>query len=230
MGDSALPPLLLRPGDPIRFPDPRRSDADGLVAVGGDLAADRLLAAYAAGIFPWFGRETPPLWWSPDPRAVLQLETLHVSRRLARRMRQRPFTLTWNQSFGQVMWECVEQRDDGVWIVPEMIKAYTLLHRVGHAHSIEVWRRARLVGGLYGVQRGRLFAAESMFSRENDASKIALVSGVRALFRAGVELFDVQFVTPHLASLGARSWPRETYLAHLPEVVHRNLDLSNVIL
>jgi len=226
--DPPLPiPLALKPGDPPVFPDPRRADGDGLIAIGGDLSEARLAAAYDHGIFPCHGPDSPPIWWSPDPRAVLQPETLHVSRRLKRRLRQRPFQLTWNRAFLKVMRACGRDRADGRWIVPDMLRAYHRIHEQGWSHSLEVWQDARLVGGLYGVQRGRLFAAESMFHLVTDASKIALVSAVRALHSAGIELFDVQYLTPHLASLGAREWPRDAYLERLGELVGSPLDLSD---
>jgi leucyl/phenylalanyl-tRNA--protein transferase len=221
-------PVFLEPGCPPVFPDPRRSDAEGLVAVGGDLSVPRLLAAYERGIFPWYDENVVPLWWSPDPRAVLPLEGLHVSRRLARRLRRGEFTLTWNRAFRAVMACCAVGRYDGTWILPEMIEAYGELNRLGHAHSIEVWAGSQLVGGLYGVQRGGLFAAESMFHRCTDASKVALVSIVRSLFRRGIELFDVQFLTPHLATMGARNWRREDYLRRLAEVRQKEVDLEGL--
>lgn len=205
-------PAVIVPGGPLEFPDPERSNAEGLVAVGGDLSPERLLLAYERGIFPWYSEGLPPLWWSPDPRAVIDVASLHVSKRLARELRQVRFRVTFNRAFERVMIECGEEREGGTWILPEMVTAYTRLHELGHAHSVEVWRDERLVGGLYGVQRGALFAAESMFHRETSASKVALVTAVRRLFAAGVTLFDVQFVTPHLESLGAYTIPRTEYL------------------
>jgi len=205
-------PAVIVPGGPLIFPDPELSNAEGLIAVGGDLSPERLLLAYERGIFPWYSEGLPPLWWSPDPRAVIDPLTLHVSKRLARELRQQRFRVTLNRAFERVMIECGEEREGGTWILPEMVTAYTRLHELGHAHSVEVWRGERLVGGLYGVQRGALFAAESMFHRETSASKVALVTAVRRLFAAGITLFDVQFVTPHLESLGAYTVSRAEYL------------------
>ena len=220
-------PLALRPGDPPVFPDPLLADGGGLMAIGGELSSARLAAAYDQGIFPCYGPDSPPVWWSPDPRAVLQQKTLHVPRRLQRRLQRRPFRITWNRAFRSVMEACNRNREDGHWIVPEMIEAYVAIHEQGWCHSLEIWQADSLVGGLYGVQRGRLFAAESMFHRVTDASKIALVSAVRALFAAGIELFDVQYLTPHLASLGAREWSRDTYLERLSEVIRAPLELCD---
>lgn len=181
--------------------------------MGGDLSLPRLLLAYQSGIFPWYDHGLPPLWWSPDPRGVIELENLHVSRSLRRA--QKRFEVTANRAFRLVMSECGRQRRGGTWILPEMLEAYTRLHEHGHAHSVEVWHDGRLVGGLYGVRCGRLFAAESMFHRERDASKVALVASVQSEFADGVQLYDVQFVTPHLASMGATELSRAQYLARL---------------
>lgn len=221
-------PRFLEKGGPIGFPDPRLADADGLVAVGGDLSVARLIEAYRSGIFPWFDVDTPPLWWSPDPRGVLPIESLHVSRRLARKLRTPEHRTTWNRAFRRVMQECASGRSDGTWILPEMVDAYCDLHAAGRAHSLEVWRGAELVGGVYGVQVGGLFAAESMFHRESDMSKVALVTLVTRLFAAGVRVFDVQFVTPHLASLGAVEWPRDVYLERVRAAVDVRVDLADL--
>ncbi len=222
-------PVLLPPGCPAWFPDPRGADADGLVALGADLDLERVLLAYRMGIFPWYGDDLPPMWWSPDPRAVIPVDGVHVARRLRRRLRQGRFRLTWNRAFEEVMRACATERHDGTWIVPEMIAAYVRLHRAGHAHSLEVWDAdGALVGGIYGVQRGGLFAAESMFHRRTDASKIALVACVRTVAAAGVGLFDVQLPTDHLASMGAVKMSRFGYLTRLATVVDRQIDLRAV--
>ena len=210
----AMRPVVLSPGSRPGFPDPRLADHDGLIAVGGDLQVERLLLAYEMGIFPWFDEGMPALWWSPDPRAVMDLEHLHVSRSLRRKLRTAAFSLTLNTAFTQVMRACAD-RPEGTWVTDDMVTAYGRLHTLGHAHSVEVWRGRELVGGLYGVQRGGLFAAESMFHRTTDASKIALVAAIRTLFAAGIELFDVQFLTPHLESLGAYELARDVYLDRL---------------
>jgi leucyl/phenylalanyl-tRNA---protein transferase len=207
-------PALILPGGPIAFPDPEESDDDGLLAVGGDLSPERLMHAYREGIFPWYDEGVPPLWWSPNPRAVIESTGLHVSRSLRRALRQERFTVTFDRDFEAVIRAC-GRREAGTWIIPEMIDAYLGLHRDGIAHSFEVWAGDELVGGLYGVACGTLFAAESMFHVATDASKVALAYAVRTLFAAGVELFDVQLLTSHLASMGATEIPRHAYLARV---------------
>lgn len=216
-------PLLIPPGGPIVFPEPDAADDEGLLAVGGDLSLERLLAAYDLGIFPWYDEGLPPLWWSPDPRAVMDPPHLHVSRSMRRLLRQGRFELSFDRAFASVMQACGEQREGGTWILPEMLEAYVALHRAGHAHSFEVWQSGELVGGLYGVHRGGLFAAESMFHWAPNASKVALIASVLALFRAGIVLYDVQFLTPHLTSLGAFEIRRRDYLHRLQRA--RNLDV-----
>ncbi len=220
-------PAFLLPGAPVWFPDPQMADEDGVVALGADLSATRLLHAYDRGIFPWFEGELPPIWWSPDPRAVITVETLHVSRRLERRLKQGRFRFTWDFAFAEVMTECGAMRPEGTWITDEMLSAYVRLFELGHAHSLEVWVGDRIVGGTYGVHRGGVFAAESMFHRERDASKAAVVALVRTLERSGVDLVDVQMMTTHLESIGAVEWPRERYLAALSERVSRAVDLTD---
>ena len=223
-------PVLLSSDAPPVFPDPRRGDDEGLVAIGGDLSSERLRAAYAAGIFPWYNDGFPVLWWSPNPRAVLPAEELHVSRSLARRLAKRDYAVTWNLAFAEVIAACGQGRKGGTWIVPEMRLAYQRLHHAGHAHSVEVWQSNRLVGGLYGVQSGALFAAESMFHRETDASKIAVVAASRSLRRAGIEVFDVQFATPHLRSLGVKEISRDDYLGRVARASRQRLDLTRLVL
>lgn len=213
--------MILDPSGPPAFPDPRLADARGLVAAGGALLPEWLLMAYERGIFPWYDDDMPPLWWSPDPRAVLDPASLRVSRSMRRFFRTSEFTLSFDRAFADVMRACGEEREDGTWILPEMLDAYIRLHELGHAHSVEVWNGSDLVGGLYGVQRGALFAAESMFHRETNASKLALVSAVRTLFAAGVTLFDVQFLTPHLESLGTYTIRRAEYLNRLAAAAER---------
>ena len=220
----------MSPGlDAQGFPDPRAADAEGLVAVGLPLTRARMLHAYAHGIFPWPHGNLPMLWFSPDPRAVLQVDTLHVSRRLARTLRQGRFTLSWNRCFARVVQECARRRREGTWIVPELAAAYLDLHQSGAAHSLEVWRDEALVGGLFGIQRGALFCGDSMFSRVSDASKVALVACVRSVFAAGVRLFDVQLLTPHLARMGAREWARDHYLAAAARAVTMPVDLGGIV-
>jgi leucyl/phenylalanyl-tRNA---protein transferase len=222
-------PAFLRPDGAPRFPDPEQFDREGLVAVGGDLSTQRLLLAYGSGIFPWYSEGYVPMWWSPDPRALFDPLHLHVSRSLQKRLRRGGFQLTWNRCFPRVMTECGRERKEGTWVIPEMVEAYTRLHREGHAHSLEVWQGADLVGGTYGVQVGGLFAAESMFHRSTDMSKVAVVALVRSLFAAGIELLDVQFVTPHLATLGAFSVPRSEYLRRLSVACERAVDLRELV-
>lgn len=221
------PPHYVEPGGPLYFPSPDAYDDEGLVAVGGDLSVPRLLLAYDSGIFPWYDEGLPPLWWSPNPRAVIEPAALHVSRSMQRVIRQGTFRVTWNRAFGAVMRGCAD-REEGTWIVPEMLEAYSELHQLGHAHSLEVWRGSELVGGLYGVQRGGLFAAESMFHRATNASKLALIALVRALAPRGIELIDTQLLTPHLASLGATAIPRREYLGRLTRARHLDVRLDGL--
>lgn len=205
----------LSPGDPPdSFPDPQSAltEPDGLLAVGGDLSPDRLLAAYRCGVFPWFNDDQPILWWSPDPRAVLLPGELHASRSLRRRLRRDDYQVSTDRCFERVIDACADRREEGTWITPEMRLAYTQLHELGFAHSVETWQGDELVGGLYGVNVGRVFFGESMFSRRADASKVALVTLVRLGSRMGLELIDCQLASPHLASLGARLLPRERFL------------------
>jgi len=213
-------------GDP--FPPVERAlrDPNGLLAAGGSLSASRLLDAYAHGIFPWFGDEDPLLWWSPDPRMVLLAGELHVSRSLRRVIRAGRYTVTLDAAFGDVMAGCAEPRadHDGTWITPEMKSAYGTLFALGYAHSVEAWSGRELAGGLYGVALGKMFFGESMFSRQRDASKVALVHLVRQLERWGFEMVDCQMSTGHLASLGARDLPRAEFLRQ----VHRLVRLPGV--
>lgn len=215
-------PLVLSPGDPPEFPDPSSFPAQGLIAIGGDLAVARLLAAYRQGIFPWYSEETPILWWSPDPRAIFELNGLHVSRRLARTVRSSRFKVTFDQAFAEVIQGCAD-RGEGTWITEKMRRAYEELHRLGAAHSVEVWREGRLAGGVYGVTLGGLFAGESMFSRERDASKVALVHLVERLRERGFTLFDIQYLNEHTARLGGVEISRAAYLNRLAEAITREV-------
>ena len=207
----------LDPDDP--FPPVERAlrEPNGLLAAGGDLSPKRLVDAYGRGIFPWFGEDDPLLWWSPDPRMVLFVKELHVGRSLRRAIRSRGFTLTLDRAFGEVMAGCAEPRGDdaGTWITGDMVEAYSALAASGFAHSVETWMDGRLVGGLYGVAIGRMFYGESMFSRETDASKVALVVLARQLERWGFEMIDCQMSTDHLASLGAREIRRAEVLERM---------------
>lgn len=197
---------------------------EGLLAVGGDLRPERLLLAYSQGIFPWYEEGQPILWHSPDPRLVLEVEKLHVPRSLAKAMRRRPFRLTLDTAFRRVIEGCASAsraHESGTWITPEMIEAYTELHRLGYAHSAEAWRDGELAGGLYGVSLGRAFFGESMFARSPDASKIAFVTLARQLERWGITLIDSQVYTENLARFGAEEWPRARYLAALRRALVR---------
>jgi leucyl/phenylalanyl-tRNA--protein transferase len=207
----------------LAFPDPREARPDGLLAAGGDFRPERLLVAYALGIFPWHGGP-PILWYSPDPRGVLRPGELHVPRRLERTLTQSRFELRLDTAFRTVMEACAEAPrpgQDGTWITPDMVDAYTQLHELGFAHSAEAWRAGRLVGGVYGLSLGAAFFGESMFHRERDASKVALVALVRQLDAWGFELFDGQIPTPHLARFGLRPWLRERFLRALAAALLR---------
>jgi len=207
----------------IPFPPLSRAlqEPNGLLAAGGDLSPERLLMAYGHGIFPWFSEGQPILWWSPDPRMVLFPDELKVSRSLAKTLRKRPFEVRADTAFRAVMQGCAAPRpgEPGTWISAYMIAAYSRLHELGHAHSVEAWHGNELVGGLYGIALGRMFYGESMFSRATDASKIAFVHLARQLERWGFGMIDCQMKTAHLASLGAREIPREEFARRLAELV-----------
>lgn len=200
------------------FPDPATADDDGVVGVGADLAAGTLVHAYRNGIFPWPHPGMPLPWFSPDPRGVLIADRLHVSRSLRRTLRTSGWIATVDHAFPAVVASCADRRDEGTWITGQMARAYTRLHELGWAHSIEVWDGHALVGGLYGVQLGAVFTGESMFHRASDASKVALVELVSRLTDAGGRLVDVQLTTPHLCSLGAVDLPRTEFLATLEQL------------
>ncbi len=205
------------------FPDPNLAE-EGLLAVGGDLRPERLLLGYASGIFPWYEEGQPILWHSPDPRMVLEPEKLHVSASLEKAIRREPYTITFDTAFRDVIEGCAAARrpdEPGTWITPDMIEAYTELHRSGFAHSAEAWKGETLAGGLYGVSLGAAFFGESMFARSPDASKIAFVTLVRRLERWGITLIDSQVYTEHLERFGAVEWPRERYLATLAKAIQK---------
>lgn len=211
------PRYPVRLGESLGFPDPSGAPAEGLVAVGGDLRPERLLLAYSSGLFPWTVR--PVTWWSPDPRGVFELGAMHISRSLRRRLRQAPYEVTFDRAFRRVMEMCAGVRRPGGWITREFIEAYDVLHRGGHAHSVECWRSGELVGGVYGVRVGGLFAGESMFHRADDASKIALVGLHDHLVERGFVLFDIQMTTEITSAMGAVQIPRREYLRRLSEAV-----------
>ncbi|MGC4064375.1 MAG: leucyl/phenylalanyl-tRNA--protein transferase [Polyangiaceae bacterium] len=181
------------------------------------------------GNFPWFSEGTDILWWSPDPRTIIEMDWVHLSRSLKRRLVRGEFVFTRDKCFFDVMRACGD-RPEGTWILPSMLAAYEALHRLGHAHSFEVWQDGALVGGLYGVCIGRAFAAESTFHRVTDASKAALVLAVRSLRRLGIVLFDVQYLTSHLSSMGANVIPRDSYLERLDDAQRGNVEFANLVL
>ena len=198
------------------------SEPNGLLAVGGDLAPERLLAAYRRGIFPWYSPGEPILWWSPDPRMVLFPAEFKVSRSLGRTLRRGGYEVCLDTAFARVIAACAQtprRGQHGTWIVPEMQAAYRRLHELGLAHSVETWVDGELVGGLYGIALGRMFYGESMFSWRSDASKIAVAHLARYLERLGFGMVDCQMHTTHLASLGAREIPRDDFIARLDALV-----------
>ena len=207
----------------FNFPNPSLADPDGLLAVGGNLEPETLLSAYQQGIFPWFDEDTPILWWCPDPRAILEFDNLYISKRLARTIRTNKFQVTFNQDFDAVVQGCTYRPEEGTWITPEVANAYGEFHRRGHAHSVEVWQQGVLVGGLYGVAIGGLFAGESMFSTVSDASKIALVALVSRLKEKGYQLFDLQIINEHTSTMGASEISRNDYLARVKSAIKKDI-------
>ena len=214
--------MIWRLDERLLFPPPAEAEPDGLLAVGGDLRPERLLLAYASGIFPWQG--DPPLWFSPDPRTVLVPGELRVSRSLRRSLARGAYSLRLDTDFAAVIRGCAEVArpgQEGTWIGPEMIEAYTELHRLGFAHSVEAWEGNRLAGGLYGVSLGGAFFGESMFTLRPDASKVAFAALVRQLEAWGFAFVDCQVPSPHLARLGAANWPRARFLRSLEAALRR---------
>ena len=214
-------PVYQLPEDLI-FPLPEEAMPDGLLAVGGDLSVQRLLLAYSMGIFPWYSEGDPILWWSPDPRLVMDLSGLKVSKSLKRVIKKETFKVTMDKDFNSVINQCsaAERRgDEGTWIVGDMIAAYNTLHMAGFAHSVETWEDGKLAGGLYGVSIGRAFFGESMFSEKSDASKVAMVYLVSALKSWGSDFIDCQVTTSHLVRLGAHEIPRSEFLRRLSKVL-----------
>ncbi len=213
-----MPVYLL--DEEIRFPDPALANKEGLLAIGGDLSPERLIEAYSKGIFPWYSEESPILWWSPDPRPVLFSDNLKVSKSFRQVLNSNKFTITFDRHFEQVMINCaLTERPDhgGTWITDEMISAYTKLHKMGFAHSVETYRNDKLVGGLYGVSIGKVFFGESMFHKMSDASKVALYYLIEKLKELNFNIIDVQQKTRHLTSLGATMISREDFLTILKE-------------
>ena len=200
------------------FPRPEFASPDGILALGGDLAPERLLLAYASGIFPWYSDGDPIIWWSPDPRFVLFPSELHVPRSMQKILRKKTFTFSMDQSFREVITHCRTQRlRSGTWITLSMLEAYSLLHNLGFAHSIEAWQDGKLVGGLYGVSLGKVFFAESMFTLVDNAGKAALLTLVLTLRDWGFQLIDSQVHTENVARFGAKDIPRSKYLRLLKQ-------------
>jgi leucyl/phenylalanyl-tRNA--protein transferase len=210
------------PRCPWKFPDPRRLDDHGLVGEGADFAPSTIVTAYARGIFPWPHPENERLWFSPNPRAIIPLDGLHISRRLGRTIRSGKFRATVDAAFGAVMRACAAERSDGTWITPSLIGGYLALHELGWAHSLEVWNpEGALAGGLYGVGVGAMFGAESMFHFESDASKVAMVALLQHAHAIGLELIDVQVLTDHTERMGAVEISRGEYLERLDHAIRR---------
>ena len=212
----------LERGDPFPSIERALKNPNGLLAAGADLSLERLLEAYRRGIFPWYSSGQPPLWWSPDPRMVLECAALEVSRSLSKSIRNKGYEVRIDTAFPEVLRGCSAPRqgEPGTWLGPDMRVAYARLHNAGYAHSFETWREGELVGGLYGVALGRMFYGESMFSRATDASKVALVKLVEVLKSRGFPLIDCQVHTPLLESLGAREIPRREFLRALASLVN----------
>jgi leucyl/phenylalanyl-tRNA--protein transferase len=214
-------PAFIPPHGPIHFPEVKYAlqDPEGLLAVGGDLSPQRLIHAYQQGIFPWFSDDQPILWWSPNPRLVLFPEQLHISRSLAKNIRNSSLRISLDENFPAVMRACSEPRPDqeGTWITDDMLAAYSQLHDMGVAHSVEAWDGKELVGGLYGIAIGKVFFGESMFSRQSNASKIAFTLFTQQLQQWGFQLIDCQVSSGHLLSLGAAEISREQFVQHLQE-------------
>lgn len=214
---TSSPRLQSRPVQVVRK-EAGTVHASDLVDIGGDLSPERLLAAYRKGIFPWYNEADPVLWWSPDPRAIFELDGLKISRRLQRTIRSERFSISYDKDFAGVIRGCAD-RPEGTWITQDMLNAYETLHRAGYAHSVEVWRNSELAGGIYGVAIGGFFAGESMFTRVRDASKVALHHLLNHLRQKGFLLFDIQLLTEHTARMGAIEIPRRQYLSRLRHAV-----------
>lgn len=212
--------------DALVFPDPDFAEPDGLLAIGGDLSPARLVMAYTQGIFPWFSKDDPILWWSPAPRLVLFPKEFHLPKRLRRTIAAGTFSVTADTAFAEVVAGCATASgrvEKGTWITSEMQQAYCRLHEFGFAHSIECWQDDRLVGGLYGVCLDRIFFGESMFTRVADASKVALAALVKEALQRDIAMIDCQMTTDHLLRFGARELSREAFQAELAEHIDRCL-------
>ena len=202
-------------GKEIYFPDVETANQDGILAVGGDLSAERLILAYRSGIFPWYNEGEPVIWYSPDPRMVLFPDDLKVSKSMRLLLKKNTFGITYNQNFSEVIHQCkiIERKDQpGTWITDDMEKAYNQLHQLGYAKSVEVWQEEHLVGGLYGIDLGNIFCGESMFSKKSNASKAAFIYLTQKLAAEQYKLIDCQVYNSHLASLGAKEIPRKEFI------------------
>ncbi|WP_441007633.1 leucyl/phenylalanyl-tRNA--protein transferase [Tatumella ptyseos] len=213
-----LPCLDNQPTVQFPSPDSALASPQGLLAYGGDLRPERLICAYQQGIFPWFSEEDPILWWSPDPRAVLPTESFHLSRSMQRFLRHCPYQITLNHAFQAVIEGCASTHVEGTWITEEVITAWCELAAIGQAHSLEVWCEDKLVGGIYGMALGGIFCGESMFSRQPNASKLALYQLCQHFSAYGGKLIDCQILNPHTASLGARDIPRQQFMTLLADL------------
>ena len=216
---------IFRLVDDMVFPPPDYADPSGLIAVGGDLSSERLLEAYRVGIFPWYSEDQPILWWSPDPRFVLELDQFKISRSLSKTLRRRVFHVSFDRVFDDVIAACAavpREGQSGTWITPEMQEAYIKLHGLGFAHSVEAWFGGQLVGGLYGVSLGKAFFGESMFHRKPDASKVALAILVEKLKKWGFHFIDSQMATEHMNRLGAAEIPRRIFLKRLQSALRHS--------
>jgi len=216
---------LFRLSNRLEFPPVWLARSDGLLCIGGDLSPDRLLLAYKNGIFPWFSEDDPILWWSPDPRLVLFPKEINISKSLKKKLKKNLFDVTINHSFEETITACAQKRrgrDEGTWLVDDMIQAYIELHNTGYAHSVETWQDGRLVGGLYGICLGGSFFGESMFSSVSDASKVALVALTQHLKNFDFDLIDCQVTTDHLINMGAVEIPRNQFIQKITKSVQRN--------
>jgi len=222
-----MPVYLLN--EDLEFPDPELAQPDGLLAIGGDLNPGRLLLAYEKGIFPWYNPADPILWWSPDPRGVIIPSQIKVSNSMRNVLNREDYTLSFDKNFPEVIRNCRIQKrnENGTWISDDISKAYTQLHEIGLAHSVEVWRDKKLVGGLYGVSIGNAFFGESMFSAEKNCSKIALIHLSRVLEKLNFSMIDCQLYTQHLGTLGAVEMSRTEFLAKLKSSLKNDSIVGN---
>ncbi|RMD59637.1 MAG: leucyl/phenylalanyl-tRNA--protein transferase [Nitrospirae bacterium] len=217
-------PIYRLPDDEILFPPPELAEEDGLLAVGGDLSEERLLAAYSMGIFPWYSEGSPILWWSTNPRLILIPEEIRISKSLRKVIKKNIYTITMDTAFREVIENCASikrKNSEGTWITKDMIEAYVKLHNIGFAHSVESWREGELVGGLYGVSIGSAFFGESMFSKMSDASKVAFVKLVEILIKWHFTLIDCQVTTEHLMRFGAKEVSRSEFMKMLRDAISR---------